>query len=99
MPVPLGPPIPIGREQIEHIGPEPQNGWDDAPAPPGTIDLGARQRVVLAQLQQDQRRLAALNQERDTVIARINASRGKLELIAELTEAIQAIVTQGEEPA
>lgn len=48
------------------------------------IDLGAHQRAIVAQLQQDQNRLAELDEERERVVARIHAGRGKLDLIADL---------------
>ena len=70
-----------------------QNGRH-APPPiaEGKIDLGAHQRAVAGQIQADQQRLKELNEERERVIERINAGRGKLDLIAELAaEVTQAI--------
>jgi hypothetical protein len=58
---------------------------DPVPAPPdGSIDLTEKQRAIIAQIQADERRLVALESERDQALARLNANRGKLELIAEL---------------
>jgi cell division protein FtsB len=53
------------------------------------IDLGAKQRAIIVQLRQDQQRLAELDEERAQCLARINASRGQLDLIAELAQDAQ----------
>lgn len=49
-----------------------------------TIDLTERQRAIVAQIQADEATLTRLREQEDTVLARLNANRGKLELIFEL---------------
>jgi hypothetical protein len=53
---------------------------------PQPINLSTFQRAIVEQLQQDQQRLLELNEERERVIARIHAGRGKLDFIAELAQ-------------
>ena len=50
------------------------------------IDLAPKQRAIVEQIQADRKELDRLEAMRDQLIARINANRGKLELIAELAE-------------
>lgn len=51
---------------------------------PVNIDLSSKQRAVVQQMQRDHEELSSLEARRDSLLARINANRGKLELIAEL---------------
>lgn len=50
------------------------------------IDLTPKQRTIVQQIQEDQAELSQLEQRQTQLLARINANRGKLELIAELAE-------------
>lgn len=68
----LGPPIPASNG-IGHAAP---------------INLASYQRAIVAQLQADEGRLAVLRREVDAIMARIHAGRGKLDLIAELDQAL-----------
>jgi len=53
------------------------------------LDLGVFQRATITQLQQDQQRLTELDTEREQLVARIHASRGKLDLLAEMASHLQ----------
>lgn len=51
------------------------------------INLTALQRTIAEQLRADETNLAALRRQVDQVTARINANRGKLDLLADLMAA------------
>jgi len=60
--------------------------------PPRGIDLGAKQRAIITQIQADEDQLVQLRREIEAATARLHASRGKLDLIAELAQALQVPV-------
>lgn len=67
-----------------------QNGRTPPKTEPRTLDLGAKQRAVVDQLQRDQGYVAHLKQEIAVVRERIAAGKGKLDLLAELQAEFQA---------
>jgi hypothetical protein len=64
--------------------PPPTNGVE-TPAAPRTVDLVAKQRAIVEQIQKDEGYLATLRSEIAAVEARLAGNRGKLDLIAELS--------------
>lgn len=63
-------------------------------APGQMINLGEHQQRILEQITRDEGILAQLQRQAELVAARLQANRGKLDLIAELSEAM-AVVTHG----
>jgi hypothetical protein len=71
------------------------------PAPPATeaprgVDLGAHHRTIMQQIQAAEQRLIELEHERAQAFATLNAWRGKLELLAEIAQELNAL--QGAAP-
>jgi hypothetical protein len=76
--------------------PTPTNGTSDALQP---VDLGAKQQAIMEQVASDEAILARLQANVAAITARLQASRGKLELIAELSEEAQRpVVTSSDDP-